>query len=447
MNAPGNALSSGAGLRAAAARVVHAVRVEGRSLDAALAASESGVAAADRPLLRHLSYEALRHHWQLREHIATLLAKPLPRRDAIVEDLLAIGITQLKQSRVKAHAAVSLTVDAVKALRKPRLAGLVNAVLRRSQREPFAPQSDEARHNHPAWMLRRLRRDWPAQWQDIVAANNERAPMWLRVNKKHGSAAAYLAELATDEETANAAGTLLPGADAAVCLTTPCPVDALPGFAAGRVSVQDAAAQLAAPWLLADGGMRILDACAAPGGKTAHLAELAAPGATLTAIDNDADRLGRVTDTLARIGAAATVLNADASTPRDWWDGQPFDRILLDAPCSASGVIRRHPDIGLLRREADLASLASRQRALLTALWGLLAPGGRLLYVTCSVFAAENDEVVAAFLASQADAREENLLPNNNIRALMAPKPVGGQLLPGIRGMDGFYYACLTKTP
>ncbi|MGB5346365.1 MAG: 16S rRNA (cytosine(967)-C(5))-methyltransferase RsmB, partial [Woeseia sp.] len=190
-----------------------------------------------------------------------------------------------------------------------------------------------------------------------------------------------------------------------------------------------------------------LDACAAPGGKTAHLAELAAAGATLMAIDNDADRLGRVTDTLARIGAAATVLHADASTPQDWWDGQPFDRILLDAPCSASGVIRRHPDIRLLRREADLDSLAKRQRALLTALWGLLAPGGRLLYVTCSVFAAENDEVVADFLASQADAREENLLPNNNIRALMAPKPVGGQLLPGIRGMDGFYYACLTKTP
>lgn len=439
------AATSGAGLRAAAARVVHAVHRDGKSLDAALAAADARIAAADRPLLHHLCYETLRHHWQLRAQISSLLERPLAKRDAVIEDLLAVGLAQLEQSRIKPHAAVSLTVEAVRVLRKPKLAGLVNAVLRRSQRQAFTAESDEACHNHPAWMLRRLRHDWPDQWRDIVAANNERAPMWLRVNAQQTQAQQYLEELRTEQDPTP--GELFDGLDAAIRLAQPRPVDALPGFAAGRVSVQDAAAQLAAPWLLVGGASRILDACAAPGGKTGHLAELAPAHAELVAVDSDGERLSRVSDTLARIGAAATVLHGDASKPQDWWDGRPFDRILLDAPCSASGVIRRHPDIRLLRRDSDIASLGARQRSLLDALWGLLAPGGRLLYVTCSVFAAENDEVVAAFLAQQPDAHEEHVLPNNNIRALMQRKPVGGQILPGIRGMDGFYYACLTKTP
>ncbi len=431
---------SGVVLRAEAARAVHAVRANGQSLDEALALAAGKVDPAEQALLRHLCYETLRHHWQLRGQIALLLARPLARRDALIEDLLAVGLAQLQHSRVAEHAAVSQTVEAVRLLRKPKFSGLVNAVLRRFQREQPVADSEEAQHNHPAWMLQRLRRDWPDDWERIVAANNERAPMWLRVNSQIQTPAEY-AELL--EESAEPASSL--GLDAALRLAEPQSVDTLPGFAEGNVSVQDAAAQLAAPWLLADGGERILDACAAPGGKTAHLLELAGPKVALSAIDNDAGRLQRVADTLARTGGNATLLHADASKPEEWWDGTPFDRILLDAPCSASGVIRRHPDIRLLRRDSDIAVLALRQLQMLTALWPLLSAGGRLLYITCSVFAEENDEVVAAFLGSHADAQEEDLLPNNNIRALMNRKTAGWQILPGTECLDGFYYACLTK--
>ncbi len=439
------AKASGARLRAEAARAVNAVRAGGRSLDAVLADADTRVAANERPLFHHLCYETLRHHWQLRAQINSLLSRPLAKRDALVEDLLAVGLAQLEQSRVKPHAAVSLTVEAVRLLRKPKFAGLVNAVLRRALREEVSVAGDAARFNHPQWMLERLQSDWPDRWQDIVAANNERAPMWLRVNARHGDAREYLARLTEHDGSDTPAGALLAGVPSALRLDVPRAVDALPGFAAGHVSVQDAAAQLAAPWLLADGGQRILDACAAPGGKTAHLSELAAPGAALTAIDIDADRLERVRETLARVGGQATVLHADAAAPQSWADGRSFDRILVDAPCSASGVIRRHPDIRLLRRPSDIGNLARRQRALLDALWPLLEPGGRLLYVTCSVFAAENEDVVAAFLGSQQDARAESLLPNYNNHDLMYPKPVGGQVLPGTLAMDGFYFACLTK--
>ncbi len=439
---PGDA---GARLRAETARAVHAVRAGGRSLDDALAAAEARVAAADRPLLRHLCYETLRHHFRLRAAIGALLSRPLKRRDSLIEDLLAVGLAQLAYARVQDHAAVMLTVEAAKLLGRPALAGLVNAILRRYRREPPAVRGDEAEYEHPRWMLARLRQDWPDDWQRIVAANNERAPMWLRVNLRKIDRAEYLAQLAATAPDAAAADTLA-GFDAALRLQAPRGVDALPGFDRGLVSVQDAAAQLAAPWLLADGGRRILDACAAPGGKTAHLWELAAPGTSLTAIDSDPARLERVTQTLARVGGEAQILHADAAAPQAWWDGERFDRILVDAPCSASGVIRRHPDIRLLRREADIAALAARQAAMLDALWPLLEPAGRLLYVTCSVFAAENDAVTGAFLERRHDAFEETLLPDNNIRDLMCRKACGWQLLPGTRGLDGFYFACLGKT-
>jgi 16S rRNA (cytosine967-C5)-methyltransferase len=432
--------NSGVIMRAEAARAVHAVRVNGRSLDDALAKSK--VAPEEQALLQHLCYETLRHHWQLRGQIALLLARPLARRDAVIEDLLAVGLAQLQYSRIAPHAVVSQTVEAVRLLRLPKFSGLVNAVLRRYQREQPVAEDLEASHNHPDWILQRLQRDWPDDWQAIVAANNERAPMWLRVNRTKSSVMDYKAANAIDARDGAALGL-----DAALCLAEPQPVESLAGFAEGAVSVQDGAAQLAAPWLLADGGERILDACAAPGGKTAHLLELAGPAVALSAIDNDADRLQRVADTVLRTGGHATLLHADASKPEEWWDGTPFDRILLDAPCSASGVIRRHPDIRLLRRDSDIAALARRQLQMLKALWPLLSAGGRLLYVTCSVFAEENDAVVRAFLDEQADAQEEALLPNNNIRALMSRKAAGWQILPGTQSLDGFYYACLCKQP
>jgi 16S rRNA (cytosine967-C5)-methyltransferase len=366
-----------------------------------------------------------------------------------------VGLFQLTESRIPDHAAVSLTVDAARRMRRPKFAPLVNAVLRNFRRKGLAeaaPRSDEARFNHPQWLIDRLKQDWPREWQQIIEANNARAPMWLRVNPRKVSVEEYLERLrrSEDELGSEAAGTgredLRQGFGHAIRLGTPRAVSDLPGFEDGLVSVQDGAAQLAAPWLLADGGTRILDACAAPGGKTAHLLELAGPGGTLTAVDADERRLDFVGQNLKRLGLNATLCAADASLPQEWWDGGLFDRILLDAPCSGTGVIRRHPDIKLLRRETDIESSARQQLALLSALWPLLAPGGRLLYVTCSVLAAENDDVVARFMSRTPDAVEEQLLPDYNIRDLMRRKARGFQILPGDQDLDGFYFACLDRT-
>lgn len=438
-------------MRAEAARAVDAVVHGGRSLDAALSDAEDGIAAADRGLLRLLCYGAVRFHWRLMSEVNDFLGKPLKRRDSVIAALLAVGIYQITDTRVSDHAAVSLTVEATRLLRRPKLKGLVNAVLRnflRRETPVEAAVADEIRFNHPQWLIDRLRADWPDDWQQILEANNTRAPMWLRVNCRRVTAADYLQRLATAAGSdAASVGTLLPGLDQAIRLTEPRAVEALPGFADGELSVQDGAAQIAAPWLLSDGGNRVLDACAAPGGKTGHLLELAGADATLTAIDADPDRAVRIHETLARLGLAATVLTADASSPEGWWDSQPFDRILLDVPCSASGVIRRHPDIKHLRRASDLDALATSQQRLLEAMWGLLAPAGRLLYVSCSVFTQENEAVIARFLKKHADARENNVLQNNNIHALMRPRPHGFQILPDTRGLDGFYFASLEKSP
>lgn len=434
-------MQSGARLRAEAATVIDAVISDGRSLDRALAQSEPQVSLADRPMLRMLCYGCIRHHWQLRAELNARLEKPLKKRDRVIESLLTIGIFQLSDTRVPDHAAVSATVEAARVLRRPKLAGLVNGILRnflRSKTSRELPQSEEVTFNHPQWLIDRIRQDWPDHWQQVLTANNERAPMWLRVNAEHATAAAYQARHAV-------AGSTMKGFPQALRLESPQPVDALPGFPDGQVSVQDAAAQLAAPWLLSDGGQRVLDACAAPGGKTGHLLELLAGSADLTAIDADAERLGLVRETLARLKFDATLLAADASNAGEWWDGAQFDRILVDAPCSATGVIRRHPDIKLLRRETDIGALAELQRGILESLWPLLKPGGRLLYVTCSVLTAENDGVVGPFIAAHEDAGENRVLHDYNIRDLMTEKAPGFQVLPGKHGLDGFYFACLNK--
>lgn len=435
---------SGARLRARAATAVDAVVTRGRSLDAALAEAGRQLPAADRPLLHELAFGALRHHWRLRSQVAALLDKPLKPKDSVIAALLAVGLYQLAHSRVPDHAAVTLTVEGARLLRRPKHAGLVNAVMRNFRRrhiDELEPADEEARFNHPAWLIERLRRDWPDRWQQILEANDRRAPMWLRVNRRRASVPDYLAEL----DANGIAGAPQPGFEQAIRLGEPQPAATLPGFAEGHLSVQDAAAQIAAPWLLADGGRRILDACAAPGGKTGHLLELSGPGTALIAVDKDRERLAAIGENLQRLGLAATLACADASMPGGWWDGGPFDRILLDAPCSATGVIRRHPDIKLLRRESDIEALARRQRELLESLWPLLAPGGRLLYVTCSVLSGENEEVVADFLANTPTAREDQLLPNYNIRDVMGRRTFGYQVLPGEAGLDGFYYAGLTK--
>lgn len=436
-----SAKKTGARLRAEAAKAVDAVINDGRSLDWALAQVDPEVAAADQSVIRMLCYGCLRQHWQLRWQLGKLLDKPIRARDRIIESLLMVGIFQLGDTRIPDHAAVSTTVEAARVLRRPRYAGLINGILRNFLRQTAdlaEPDDDEARFNHPRWLIERLKADWPDQWQSIIAANNDRAPMWLRVNARAGTAIDY-------QKEHGLAGEVLAGAESALRLASPMSVDELPGFAEGLVSVQDGAAQLAAPWLLARGAGRVLDACAAPGGKTGHLLELLGTEGDLTAIDSDAARLDSVRQNLSRLDQSATVMAADASHPGEWWDGELFGQILLDAPCSATGVIRRHPDIKLLRRESDIPALAARQTEILEALWGLLEPGGRLLYVTCSVLAAENDEVVGRFLADREDAREDRVLHDYNIRDLMQDKTSGFQVLPGTKGLDGFYFACLEK--
>ena len=439
-----SASRQGARLRAAAAEVVDAVVTGGKSLDTALPAHETRVAEGDRALLRLLCYGTLRHHWRLQSWIGQLLERPLKPRDSVINALLAIGLYQLTDTRIPDHAVVSQTVEASRLLRRPKLAGLLNAVMRRFLRADIAagaPGSDEALHDHPQWLIDAIRRDWPDHGDAILAANNARAPMWLRVDLSRTTAAAYIERLREKGLAADAFEAI----EGAVRLEEPAAVAELPGFAEGLVSVQDAAAQLAAPWLLHGIAGRVLDACAAPGGKSGHLLELGGADMDLTCLDRDAARLRAVESAVARLGRSATLLCGDASTPQAWWGGTAFDAILLDAPCSATGVIRRHPDIKLLRRATDIRSLASLQRSLLDNVWPLLAPGGRLLYATCSVLAAENEEVVRPFVGATADARENDALQNNNIRDLMQRKACGFQILPGTADMDGFYYACLEK--
>ena len=433
---------AGVRLRATAAEIVDAVVTGGQSLDTALQASEQRIADTDRPLLRVLCFGAIRFHWRLRAQLRRLLDRPLKRKDSVIESLLAIGIYQLTDTRVPDHAAVSMTVDATKLLRRPKFSALVNAVLRNFLRKNLATieaETNEERFNHPAWLIEKIREEWPDQWQEILRANNERAPMWLRVNTRRISRDKYAAQLGEADSSSVA------GLEQALRLDRAIPAATLPGFGDGLVSVQDGAAQVAAAWLAGgEPGGRTLDACAAPGGKTAHLLELL-PDATVHALDIDPGRLEALRENLGRLGLSATISDGDASMPEEWWNGEPYERILLDAPCSATGVIRRHPDIKLLRRESDIKDLRSRQAAILSALWPLLAPSGRLLYVTCSVLPAENERVVSEFLQRHPDARENDLLPNNNIRDLMYRKECGYQILPGREGLDGFYFACLQK--
>jgi 16S rRNA (cytosine967-C5)-methyltransferase len=441
--------TAGAKVRAVAAEVVDAVVSGGQSLDAAIAKNEPRIAEGDRSLMRMLCYGSLRHYWRLQGWLDQLVSKPLRKRDRIVNALLVVGLYQIAEMRIPDHAVVSETVEAARQLRRPKLAGLVNACLRRFVRENIAatePTDEPSEWNHPAWLIEQVRKDWPDDWQAILTANNERAPMWLRVNSSRNSAEHYLQRLREVDMEAE----LLAGAPGAIRLKEPQAVENLPGFAAGDASVQDAAAQIAAHWLLGDlelnkATYKVLDACAAPGGKSGHLLELGGDNLSLLALDSDASRITSISENLQRIGRDATIIAADASKPEEWWDGIPFDGILLDAPCSASGVIRRHPDIKLLRRATDLVSLAACQQSMLEALWPTLAPGGTLLYATCSVLAAENDEVTGKFLTEHGDAVENEVLPNNNIRDLMRRKACGYQILPGLAGLDGFYYAALQK--
>ena len=437
----GPALPPGVEVRACAARILDAVLHRNRSLKAELAAALPSLAdPRDRALVEAICFAALRQRARYAAALAAWMPRPLSRRDAPLRALLYAGFAQLDPLQLPAHAALAATVDAARALGRNHQAGLVNALLRRAQRDGLPAGEPEA--SWPDWLRERVRADWPQDADAIFAASAVQAPTWLRVNRTRSTVADYAARLREAGIEAQAVA----GLPDALRVDVPVAPVTLPGFADGEVSVQDAAAQRVADALApAPGaptsGRRILDACAAPGGKSAHLLERD-PSLQLTALDVDPRRLRRVADTHARLGVGgeATLRAADAAAPAAWWDGVAFDAILLDAPCSATGVIRRQPDVLLHRRPSDVAALVELQARLLDALWPLLAPGGRLLYATCSVLKAENEEQIAAFLARTPDARPVALDASFGREA-----GAGRQRLPGEEGMDGFFYARLQR--
>jgi 16S rRNA (cytosine967-C5)-methyltransferase len=433
-------------IRASAAAIVSETADRGRSLDDLLAADPDQGSA--RGLKRSLCYGTLRWHFRLIEVLRRVCDRPPEQLAPELRALLEVGLFQLLSGEVAAHAAVAETVSAARDLGFARAAGFVNAVLRRFQRERTALLAEvdgnlAARTAHPAWLVEALRRERPETVEAILGANNVHPPMWLRVNRMRVAASEYAAELET-------AGWTVQGhalAPDALLISPATDVRSLPGFAEGRVSVQDAAAQLAVEMLAPRVGERILDACAAPGGKTCHLLERAGGQAEVTALDVSENRLLRVRENLERLGLSARLLAGDLREPGRWWDGRPFDRILLDVPCSATGVIRRHPDIKLLRRPGDIPNLARRQAEMLRSAWGLLVGGGVLLYTSCSILRAENQAVVRSFLAEATDATD----CTGERTRLWPSRPSGDgpgyQVLPGEADMDGFYYACLGKHP
>ncbi len=426
-----------------AARAIAAVVTHGRSADAALAPFES---TPHRAAVRAITLGTVRWYLRLAPAVNRLLSRPAQGIAPELHALLVAGAHQIEYSRNAPQVTVHAAVDATRLLQEGRAAGLVNAVLRRfvGERAALLARVDEAlpgRTAHPAWLVKRLTGAWPQQAQSILEANNAHPPMVLRLDLSRRRRDDDLAELRARDIAAQP----ISWAPAAVRLQEPIGLSELPGFHEGVVSVQDAGAQLAAPFLDVRAGMRVLDACAAPGGKTGHLLERTPDLAELIAVDIDAQRVERIAENLARLQRTAKLAVGDIRDPGAFWDGKPFDRILLDAPCSSTGVIRRHPDIKLLRRPDDIAALAKTQFEILQACFAMLAPGGRLLYCTCSVLPEENAAVVERFLRGEAAARivplAAELIPG--VQSVGA----GWQLLPGAEAdSDGFYYACVEKT-
>ena len=409
----------------------------GRNLNIALAAlwpRYPQLTAQQRSAITDLCYGTLRFGIQLEAVLAQLLAKPL--QDEALRWLLLVALYQLQYTRAAPYAVVDHAVRCAAVLGKPQASGLINAVLRnflrkREQLLAKAAQNDSSRYAYPSWWVDKLRNQYPQKFPDILAAGNLHPPFTLRVNRRRVARDDYLQLLAQHEIAATAVGS------EGVMLARALPVERLPGFADGLVSVQDAAAQVAAPLLDVQSGMRVLDACAAPGGKTTHMLEIA--DLELIALDNEATRLARVGQNLLRLDLNAGLLVGDVNDPAAWWDGRLFERILADVPCSASGVVRRHPDIKWLRRAGDIPKFAKQQKSMLDGLWRLLASGGKLLYTTCSIFQEENSQQVADFLTLHADAKQ---LPLCGVHTLDGIPE--GQLLPD-NEHDGFYYALLQK--
>lgn len=396
----------------------------------------------DRRLAQEVCYGVMRWYYQLDAIVAKLLLKPMRKRDTRLLLLIMTGLYQLKYLRIPDHAAISETVETAKITGLTRAAGMVNALLRRYQRERTlidAAIADDpvALYSHPSWLIDRIRTQWPAEWQDILIHNNLRPPLHLRLNQGRMSRDKYSSLLQAKEIDHQ----LLPWVDSAIKLEKAVNVESIPGFMEGLVTVQDIGAQLAAPLLNPQAGENILDACAAPGGKTGHILELTRGMADVTAIEIDSSRATLLAASLARLGMNAQIINSDVTRVDDWWDGRLFDRILIDAPCSASGVIRRHPDIKFLRQPSQLAFFCSIQQKILSSLWPLLKAGGRLVYSTCSIFDEESDSQIAGFSNQYNDMIIEPLDLEWGQR-----RNFGCQIIPDEKGSDGFYYSVLIKT-
>ena len=424
--------------RLIAAQVLCRILKEGQSLTAALDHSLQDVdSSKERAFIQALCYGVVRQFHRLNFILNQLLHKPL--KDTDVQALALLGLYQLKYMRVKPHAAVSETVAALR--KKPQAKSLLNAVLRNYLRkqetlEEQADNNNSALVSHPDWLINQIENNWPQQAQQILNENNRQAPMALRVNSSRCNRENYMEQLTEKAILASVA----PVCPTAIVLNKPVAVEVVPGFADGLVSVQDTAAQLAAGLLEVKPGQRVLDVCAAPGGKTAHILEMQPKLADLLAVEIDKNRLQRVKENMERLDLSAQLIHGDATKPAEWWDGRPFDRILLDAPCTALGVIRRHPDIKLLRRKEDIQVLQSLQKELLNTVWKLLVPEGILLYATCSILKQENELQVRSFLQEHHDAVEVAIDAGWGMA-----REHGRQILPGDSGMDGFYYAKIRK--
>lgn len=422
-------------LRSMAASAIEKVVEQGQSLSNILPPLQQKVSDKDKALLQELCFGVLRTLPQQEWLISKLMSRPMTGKQRTIHYLIMVGFYQLLHTRIPPHAALAETVEGAVVIKRPQLKGLINGVLRqfqRQQEELLAEFADsDKRFLHPEWLLKRLQKAYPCKWEAIVEANNQRPPMWLRVNRNHHTRDEWLALL----ETAEMNGFTHDAYPDAIRLASPAPVQALPGFEQGWVTVQDASAQGCMTYLEPQNGDRILDLCAAPGGKTTHILEVA-PKASVMAVDVDEQRLSRVYDNLKRLGMKAEVKQGDGRTPAQWCGDEQFDRILVDAPCSATGVIRRHPDIKWLRRDRDINELAQLQSEILDAVWPHLKPGGTLVYATCSVLPEENSQQIAAFLKRTSNA---------TLRTTGTLDKPGVQNLPGAEDGDGFFYAKLIK--
>ena len=421
-------------IRAICAQAIFNVLEDGQSLSTALTLSSHKIAEKDRALVQEICFGVMRVLPELNFYIHTLMSKVLTGKNRVLHYLLLVGIYQILYTRIPEHAAVGETVNAVNDLKKSALKGLVNGVLREFLRQQASLQQKFIQDNkqqtsqtlHPSWLLNRLKQAYPQQWQNIINANNQKPPMWLRVNLNHYSVSEYQ-QLLAEQQIESEAFADLP---CAIRLLSPVNVTKLPFFAEGAVTVQDLSAQYAAYLLAPKNGEQILDMCAAPGGKTTHILEIA-PKANLLAVDVDASRAKRIEENLARLKQVAEVKVGDGLTPEKWCSGRQFDRILLDSPCSATGVIRRHPDIKWLRRDSDIAQLTELQHAILTNIWSYLKTDGTLVYATCSILPDENKLQIERFLKE-----------NSNAQLVGDMK----QFLPTAQGGDGFFYAVLKKS-